>query len=81
MIEMTFAATDGPIIIQIHAPKQGGKWPWSVEVNTNGRPQHIPGDDPVEALEMAIRFTAQYLTGTEGLDPPVAPPLKVASDK
>jgi hypothetical protein len=74
MIEMIFNTADGPMVIQIAAPAKGEKWPWVVEVRTNGRPQYIPGDDPIEALAMAARFTAGYLSGREGLDPPVRPP-------
>jgi hypothetical protein len=77
MIELTFQTADGPIVVQIGAPVEtpGEKHPWGVEVRTNGRPQTIRGEDPVEALEMATRFLASYLGGREGLDPFVKPPV------
>lgn len=81
MIEMTFNTADGPILIQIGTPTTTSdeRWPWAIEVRTNGRPQKIVGKDPVEALEMAIAFTASYLCEREGLDPPVKPPTPPAA--
>jgi hypothetical protein len=77
MIELTFNSVDGPISIQLNAPVSTpeDKWPWAVEVRTNGRSQILVGEDPIEALEMAVQFTAAYLSGREGLDPFVKPPV------
>lgn len=81
MIELKFNAADGPILIQICAPVSTpeSKWPWTVEVRTNGRSQMLVGEDPLEALEMAIQFTAAYLSEREGLDPFVKPPVPPAA--
>lgn len=83
MIELTFQTDDGPILIQFSTPTATPKYglPWSVEVRTNGRPQTIAGEDPMQALEFAARFAASYLSGREGLDPLVDErPLKEAPD-
>jgi hypothetical protein len=83
MIEFTFRMADGPIVVQIHAPvatPEAGL-PWAIEVRTNDRSQRLVGGDPLEALEMAARFAASYLSGREGLDPPInAVPLNQAPD-
>jgi hypothetical protein len=81
MIELKFHSTDGPILIQICAPfsTPESKWPWAVEVRTNGRSQVLVGEDPLEALEMAVQFTAAYLSEREGLDPFVKPPVSPAA--
>ena len=81
MIELKFNAADGPILIQICAPVSTpeSKWPWTVEVRTNGRSQMLVGEDPLEALETAIQFTAAYLSEREGLDPFVKPPVPPAT--
>lgn len=73
MIELTFRSADGPILIQILAPvpTPEQKWPWAIEVRTNGRSQTLAGDDPLQALEMAAQFASSYLSGREGLEPPV----------
>lgn len=81
MIELNFTSTDGPILIQICAPVSTpeSKWPWTVEVRTNGRSQRVVGEDPLEALEMAIQFTAAYVSEREGLEPFVKPPVPPAA--
>ncbi len=73
MIELTFQTADGPILVEILAPvaTPEQKWPWAIEVRTNGRPQTLVGEDPLEALEMAVQFATSYLSEREGLDPPV----------
>lgn len=84
MIELRFHTADGPILIQLCAPvpTPESKWPWAVEVRTNGRPQTLVGEDPLEALETALHFVAAYLGGRDGLDPvlrqPVPPDAKNA---
>ena len=85
MIELRFHTADGPILIQLCAPvpTPESKWPWAVEVRTNGRPQTLVGEDPLEALETALHFVAAYLGGRDGLDPvlrqPVPPDAKGAA--
>lgn len=82
MIELNFQTADGPILIQLCAPvaTPESRWPWAVEVRTNGRPQVMVGEDPIEALEMAVRFTAAYLCDREGLDPFVKPPTPLGAE-
>jgi hypothetical protein len=83
MIEFTFHTADGPMVICFSTPvvTPEAKWPWAIEVRTNGRPQTLVGSDPLEALEVATRFAASYLSGREGLDPPVnALPMQKAPD-
>ncbi len=83
MIELTFRTADGPMVIQFSTPVATPEAirPWTVEVRTNGRPQKIYGEDPLEALELAARFAASYLSGREGLDPQVHDlPLKQSPD-
>src|SRR5262245_10912438 len=76
MIELTFNTTDGPMVIQFSTPVATPEAirPWTMEVRSNGRAQKIYGEDPLEALELAARFAASYLSGREGLDPPINPP-------
>jgi len=73
MLDFTFRTADGPILVQLCAPEAKPKCnlPFSVEVRLNGRPSIIPGEDPLEALWMAARFASSYVSGSEGLDPPV----------
>ena len=83
MIELTFRTDDGPMVIQLSTPvaTSGADRPWAIEVRLNGRPSTIVGEDPLEALELAARFAASYLSGREGLDPPVTDlPLTKAPD-
>lgn len=83
MIEIAFRTVDGPIVIQLGTPvaTPEADRPWAIEVRLNGRPSSIVGEDPLEALELAARFAASYLSGREGLDPPVNTlPLKGAPD-
>ena len=79
MLKFKFNSADGPILVQICAPAFApeSKWPWTIEVRTNGRSQILGGEDPIEALEMAVQFTAAYLSDREGLDPFVKPPSRV----
>lgn len=73
MIELTFRTDDGPMVIQLSTPvaTPGANRPWAIEVLLNGRPSIIIGEDPLQALELAARFAVSYLSGREGLDPPV----------
>lgn len=73
MIELTFRAADGPIVIQFNTPvaTPGADRPWAVKVGLDGRPSPIVGEDPLEALALAALFAASYLSGREGLDPPL----------
>lgn len=82
-MELTFRTDEGPVLIQLGAPVATPKAdrPWAVEVCTNGRPQTMVGEDPLEALELAARFASSFLSGREGLDPPVSDlPLTEAPD-
>jgi hypothetical protein len=74
LIELTFQTDDGPMVIQIGAPVATPESlePWSVVVHTNGRPQTVIGQDPLQALASAVHFASHYLSGRDGLDPPVA---------
>ncbi len=82
MIELQFKTADGPITIQVGAPTFApeGKWPWAIEVRTNGRTQTLSADDPVAALEHTARFLVGYLSGREGLDPMVDEPTTRSAD-
>ena len=83
MIELPFRTADGPMVIQLGTPEATPEAvrPWTIEVRTNGRSQKIYGEDPLQALELAARFAAAYLSGREGLDPPVNDlPLQQAPD-
>ena len=83
MIDLTFRTDDGPMVIQFSTPvaTPGANRPWAIEVLLNGRPSTIVGEDPLEALELAARFAASYLSGREGLNPPVNDlPLTKAPD-
>jgi len=83
MIELTFRTADGPMVIQFSTPvaTPEANRPWAIEVRLNGRPSTIVGEDPLEALELAARFAASYLSGREGLDPSINDlPLKQAPD-
>jgi hypothetical protein len=83
MIELKFSTSDGPIVVEFNTPvaTPEANRPWAIEVRLNGRPSTIVGEDPLEALELAARFAASYLSGREGLDPAVNDlPLKEAND-
>jgi hypothetical protein len=74
MIELTFQAAKGPMVVQLGAPvlTSDPDMPWSVNVGINGRAHNMIGEDPVDALAHAVYFLSVYLGKTEGLDPPVA---------
>ena len=73
MIEVTFRTADGPMVIQFSTPvaTPGADRPWAVTVGLNGRPSTIVGEDPLEALGLAAWFASSYLSGRDGLEPPV----------
>lgn len=73
MIELTFQTADGPIVIQFTTPvaTPGANRPWAIAVHLDGRPSKIVGEDPLEALALGALFASSYLSGREGLDPPV----------
>src|SRR5262245_61667351 len=83
MIELTFQTADGPDVIRFDTPvaTPGANRPWAIKVHLNGRPSTIVGEDPLEALELAARFAASYVSASEGADPPLnTRPLKEAPD-
>src|SRR4051794_40263588 len=83
MIELTFQTAAGPIVLQFSAPVATPESvrPWTLVVRIDGRPSKVYAEDPVQALEFAARFAVGYLSGREGLDPPVNDrPSKEAPD-
>lgn len=83
-IELLFSTdAEGPVSVQIHAPRPrpDDERPWGVKVDTGGQLATVAGSDPLEALELAARFAASYLSGREGLTPEINTlPLQEAPD-
>jgi hypothetical protein len=73
MIELKFSTADGDMVVQFGTPVStpAAKFPWAIDVRTNGRSQILAGNDPVEALALAAHFASSYLSGRDGLDPPI----------
>ena len=88
MIEFTFKMTIAgneprDFVVRIHSPIRSPperSQPWTVIVDVDGRPHHIRGNDPIDAIEWGARFAAGYLHGMEGLDPAVDPPHPYADE-
>ena len=75
MIELNFTSDDGPVTVQIHTPvprPNDPRWSWQVDVYLNGRKTPlVVGDDPFEAIDMAVSLAAAYVRNRPGLKPPV----------
>lgn len=79
-LELTFEVKQGgnrQISVRIHPPYQSSpdaKWPWSIDVEVEGRTYELYGMNPLDAVENAAFHAAGLLNGQygEAITPAVA---------